>query len=325
MGTKLLIFLAIQAIIHAALNITNAFFQFNIESKLLTTNIQLINGCDLFPYISPIYYCIVHVSIYNITRLNTGYSSWARYIKYTNPKSILKIFSTRRYKKYESITRVYDNQGTVPYFGYIYAFEVALRDFLFHTDLPWFIRTTDDVFFYFPNLAKLMNLLEKKYDPYKDKVIKGHFCGNNFLHGGSGWLLSRKTAEIFYRLLTKEPIKKSIYGDDVCINKYLKQLDIPVKQWNSRAFLGSPFSPSTLDHFINLNFSNLPECKNNVMIRLKDIAIWHAGTKTLYPLIYGNEYMKKMPFNLYGSANSKGQLELCQNANFSDPAFSEDL
>ena len=61
------------------------------------------------------------------------------------------------------------------------------------------------------------------------------------------------------------------------------------------------------------------------MIRLKDIAIWHAGTKTLYPLIYGNEYMKKMPFNLYGSANSKGQLELCQNANFSDPAFSEDL
>ena len=314
-------FFLFQLFILIALNISALYKPKNLVSPIFQ------NNNELYPNFSPTYFCVIQVSRYNITRLDTEYSSWLRYIKYTNKNSVLKIYTTIKNKKYKPLLFSYGDSGYSQIFSLVFAFIDALRDFLHKTNLPWFLRTTDDVFIYFPNFAKLINLLEKKYDPYKDKVIKGHLCSNHYLHGGPGWLLSRAAAEKLYDKFTKFPITKveGVIGDDVFLPGYFKTLNISLEQWNSRAFLASPFSNETRDRFINHNFDNLPECKANLMVRMKDVAVWHSGAQTLYQLLYGNEYMKIMPFNLYGSANNQGKLELCQNGKLNDPAFDESL
>ena len=279
---------------------------------------------------SPIYINVLVVSIKNRTRIDTNYKSWGRFIKFTNTNSVYKLSSVMMFRPYYSITNIYGvNQirSDDPKFGYllIEGFQKGLEDFLHNTNLPWYLRTTDDVFVYYPNLANLLNLLEKKYDPYRDYVLKGNYVNPpGFMHGGSGWLLSRKAAQKIYTEMLKQYIINKDRSDDVVVATYFNTLPIPKQQWDSKAFVGTMLSDESQDRFLNYNFTNLPECRGKNNFRVVDVAVWHAQSRILYPLLYGNEYMKILPNNVY-FCQKGNSLILCENCTLQEPSYIDNL
>ena len=306
---------------------------FLIDTKITYKEIERIDinaSRKDYPQSPPIYINVLVVSFKNRTRIDTNYRSWGRFIKYTNVNSIYKISSVFMFPPYRSIIISYainEKRSDNAPFGYllIEGFEKGLRDFLKNTNLPWYLRTTDDVFVYYPNLAKLLYKLEEKYDPYNDYVLKGNYVNPpGYMHGGSGWLLSRKAAQKIYYEMQKQFIVNKDRSDDVVVATYLNTLSIPKKQWNSKAFVGTALNKESENRFLSYNFDDLPKCHGWNQFRVVDVAVWHAQSAILYPLLFGNEYMKILPKNVY-LCTKGNNLNLCANCTLSEPSYIDDL
>ena len=303
----------------------NLFIYLNYGDKTPISGEIISSKSDIYVPAPPVLYSVLVVSEGNRTRLDTNYKTWGRYVQYTNPESVYMPIAKKNFPPYNIINYTVKGKPGNKYHHLIYGFEAALEYFIKNTTLPWFLRTTDDVFIYFPNFANILHLIEERFDPYKDKVVKGHLIKNSYINGGPGWLLSRKAAEVIYNALPIETNPNS--ADDLIIRDYLNLLNISRKSWHSKGFMASRFSNVARDRFANRNFTDLPPCREH-MCRMIDIAVWHAGSKILYPLLFGNEYMKIMPPDMYGYANFWGTLEICKSdqktAGFNTPSYDDD-
>ena len=191
----------------------------------------------------------------------------------------------------------------------LFAFKAGMEDFIENTSLRWFARVVDDEYVDIPNLAKLINEYESKFNPLKDTIIKGHLC-NYFLHGGSGWLLSRKTVQRLLKVWNSIKIDYSKSDDHFAMNYFLKLGVIP-KYMSSSSFLGSYMETNPYDLMLN-KWANITKCpKNTTTIKMSDVAFWHSSQKDLGVLTHGYELLRTMPDFVYGEFSS-GPVNFCK-------------
>ena len=277
-----------------------------------------------FDQFSGVYFASVLVAEYNLSRIYTSYRTYGNSIQYYSKNSRFEVYSKIKVPPWRNKTRKYKQHHPFNIIDLLFGWHQAMIDFIYQTDLPWFLRTTDDVFIYLPNFAKLINLLETIYDPYKDNVLKGHLC-EYFIHGGSGWLLSRHAVQkIMKKYPTLDNFNLSNYGDDVQASFIFEELNIPIFRWNNKAFLGSPATTESLQSFSTGDYSKLSVCDKPIMTRIKDIAVWHCGNQNMECAVHGKEYIENIPENIYAVTDYHGSFDLCKYDNFiQSPIFND--
>jgi GR25 family glycosyltransferase involved in LPS biosynthesis len=137
-------------------------------------------------------------------------------------------------------------------------------------------------------------------------VIKGQLC-HFFLHGGAGWILSRKAAERLLKIWPSIPVDYSI-SDDHYAMKYFIKLGIIKEKMDSKRFFGSLSITNPVDH-ISTNWTGLKECPSPYIIKMSDIVFWHASFPDLRIMINGYELLRSIPDNVYG--NLQHRVRFC--------------
>ena len=263
-----------------------------------------------YPHFSGVYFAVIVVSPQNQTRIETAYRSWGCSIHFFSPESLFIPVSSVTLSKFQDRTLLYTSPSHATRVNtYLYGFKKGMKDFIENTSLKWFIRTTDDVYVNIPNFATLLNELESKYDPLQDKVVKGHLVGS-YLHGGCGWIMSRKAVEEVLKIWDKVNPKHDL-PDDVIASSYFNKAGIDLTLMISKRFLGSPISLSSIELLDHHMWNKIKPCYQEPEFRLNDIAVWHAGSQSMSIVVYGNELMEKMPKQLSGFINSNGKIDLC--------------
>jgi hypothetical protein len=121
-------------------------------------------------------------------------------------------------------------------------FFFALGLFLEISTVNWFWRGTDDSIIIFQNLPKFVALLDRSYDARQTPVVLGHCIdskdeGVPFLQGGSGWVISRRAAELMDPL-RDEFLRRIDSDDDVCLTWVLFRLGLSLMESTSEFFIG---------------------------------------------------------------------------------------
>jgi hypothetical protein len=195
-------------------------------------------------------------------------------------------------------------------------FVFALRFFLQNSDAGWFWRGTDDAVVHFQNLPNFVAYLDDKYDPLKEIVVLGNCIDRDeehggrvyrgFLQGGSGWVLSRRAAELVERMgWTWVP--EIDWADDVIFTRVLERLNLSVFNGTSEFFLGH--DAKDWDRFQIENPGGLPVCpraeeRNAVRCRkftspLRDLVFWHRQWDQMGPRMDDAEAMFRAPPNVH--------------------------
>jgi hypothetical protein len=192
------------------------------------------------------------------------------------------------------------------YLGY-----AAAHRFLNETDLPWFIRTTYDVYLHLPNLIHFINELDLRYDPLRDIVLKGELIerpsgGFAYIHGGPGWIMSRAAVKAYVEL---EKEVEAVYiskgsGDDITIVNFTGRVGLRRKETFSNRFCGLPIRGilDALDEkrdfsLVKENCSTNPEFRQH--IKLKDIAFLHNGQEVNWAVKIGDWLIRNAPDDVY--------------------------
>jgi hypothetical protein len=186
----------------------------------------------------------------------------------------------------------------------------AAHHFLETTWLPWFVRTSYDVWCHFGNLRKLLCDFNSKYDPSRPVVIKGEAFRNDntytWIHGGPGWIMSRRAVEkyIQHEDWMRQLNAQIIVGDDVTIADFAHRLNLTFQDVFSGAFFGGPL---IIDQFLFLNRSfamadikmDCPSTDTwHPFIRAKDVAFYHNGHKINWVNQFGDRLVDEAPHNL---------------------------
>ena len=207
-----------------------------------------------------------------------------------------------------------DISGFLYRLSYYLSYQSAL-DFYDKTSLKLYLRTTYDVFVHIPNLMRFIRNLEKKYDPFRDIVMKADH-NTNFLHGGSGWLMSRAAVS---RLLGMEgemtaKHRKEGCGGDVNIMHILKKLNQSFNDVHAQEFSGWPVLDDSCTPLIRSGFdctSAVKRCSNaHHVSRVRDIAVWHNGREKDYVSAIGRKIIDEapMPFGIEYRAHRCGEF-----------------
>lgn len=209
------------------------------------------------------------------------------------------------------------------YRGFFYLFNKAVEDFL-NTKYQWIYRTTEDCLVDVDLFGKYMENLTSHYSP-STNVIKGHaveFASNMFfIHGGSGWIMSRAAAKAYYdniRILSREYNSNPTSGDDVLIGWFAHHLlNLSFKKIDDPYFLGSPYQNSEVTVVQEKKWNTLPNCTANKILQqkpIKQIIFWHSGRKDNYPMNIGIKAKDVYPPNVYYDQNSNPR-RLCLDRN----------
>jgi len=138
----------------------------------------------------------------------------------------------------------------------------SLQFFLQKTDCDYIIRVTDDVFVNFRELPFFVRDLEKFGDPRTNVVILGqcmHVRGRTLLQGGSGYLFSRRAAEVFLAEAHLLISSIDVYEDWVIastISKIVQNIETAF----SPHFMGHGFNKSDWKKLLSQDFSHFPRC-----------------------------------------------------------------
>ncbi|EAY10711.1 hypothetical protein TVAG_364360 [Trichomonas vaginalis G3] len=198
-----------------------------------------------------------------------------------------------------------------------------LETFLQQNEINWLIRTTDDVHIDQFDMIKYMNDLESMYNPINDTVIRGHFIEPFYLHGGPGWIMSRKACVLTLRYI-KQKIKQSkLYngGDDIFLGYIFKKIFKKSRKIHSYAINGAPLSTEAKKRLAARDFRNLPDCPENVMNHFRNIVINHAGDNSLDVITKRHIFNKIIPDDVYlfVPPERTGEAELCYSKNATIP------
>jgi hypothetical protein len=186
----------------------------------------------------------------------------------------------------------------------------AAYHFLEKTRLPWFVRTSYDVWCHFGNLRRPLDNVSSNYDPVRQVVIKGEaFRGNGtytWIHGGPGWIMSRAAVKKFVEKeqWMRQLDKRRIVGDDVTIADFARSLNLTFDDVFSGAFFGGPL---IIEQFLFLNKSfAMADIKMNCpshgawhpIIPAKDVAFYHNGHKINWVNQFGDRLVDEAPPDL---------------------------
>lgn len=195
------------------------------------------------------------------------------------------------------------------YRGFFYLFNAAVDDFLHNTNFQWLYRTTEDCLVDIDLFNKYMEKLASKYSPLVP-VLKGHAVLYSsklfFVHGGSGWIMSRRAAQIYYDHLQQLQIQYNsnpTSGDDVLFGWFASSfLNLSFQDIDDPYFLGSPYKDFEVNIVRNQKWEKLPNCtrsKIDLMRPIKEIIFWHSGRRDNYPMNIGIKAKDVYPPNVY--------------------------
>ena len=257
------------------------------------------------------------ITTYNLSRIQQQYLYWSNSFKELNFYSQLKVIHNNASGVPGIKDYLYCETPKIPqYKALLFSFYCGLETFI-KSPLRWFFRTTEDVWVNYPYLLDFQNLLEKHYNPYKDLVILGQVCqssilyeGYDFIHGGSGWIISRYAAE---QLLKKKKyflhlILEKGYGDDYATVELRKLFNLSYRNIHISQFLGSPLDDFATNALLNNNYTGVPYCPSSPHqyfpltrkpIPFKKILVWHSGRKDAIVIKSGFKIWAQVPENLY--------------------------
>lgn len=262
---------------------------------------------DLYGNFTPIYMTGMIINIDNISRISDMIKYWGDDFKMLSPASTFRVATPWEliiFPDAKIVTEVRPRISQPQ--QYHYMFEDHLRDFLEHTNLRWFIRTTEDSFTHLKRLPKFISDLEAKYNPLNDIVMEGQvvqLAEGIFIHGGAGWVMSRAAARYYFdnRDEIHDKWLKTGQGDDVLPDVIKTKLGWKTERMCNEAFVGSPVVPEAREQMLKSNYSNLPECPSEVhqksqarpILRLNKTVFWHSSTQMLWTLTDGYRILQE--------------------------------
>jgi len=153
-----------------------------------------------------------------------------------------------------------------------------LKYFLQNTSAAYVLRATDDVYINFDEFPQFLNEVLTKGDPYTTPIIIGHCMhvrGRTLLQGGSGFLISRKAAELI--MLESDQLVASIdMFEDWVIYSTIQRIIKNTSETYSPRFIGHGFSKRDWQLLESQQYEEFPLCPKK---------FWTVSCQSmLYPL-----------------------------------------
>jgi hypothetical protein len=205
-------------------------------------------------------------------------------------------------------------------------FIFGLRLFLSESQADWFWRGTDDTVINFANLPKFVRLLNRRYNPRRDPVVLGHCIsypsGLSFIQGGSGWVISRRAAQMLSSMRDSW-IAGINTSDDAAFARLLGQIGVSLFNTTSEFFLGHDLDRMH-QGVVTHHDMPLPACRDpsglpQRMCRqftapLSDLVFWHEQLRPNFD-IRGTLELAKRVFALPRDVHfwmDGGDVHLCR-------------
>lgn len=146
----------------------------------------------------------------------------------------------------------------------------------------WFYRAMDDTYIRIEKFHKWLNYLDRVYDPLKHilfrSVINIAPDGCGYLHGGTGWLMSRAFLEFHVRRTSLAAIfRESLRQQDDTAESMIiyKMYGNNHWIWNSLNFMGCRCTNcDLLSDPIDLR--KFPRCNTRELSKLRDVVVFHT-------------------------------------------------
>jgi len=152
-------------------------------------------------------------------------------------------------------------------------FVALLKYFVEKTQDDYFFRITDDIFINFNEIYAFLQEVTFIGDPRKNVIVLGqcmHVRNRTLLQGGTGYLFSRRAAEVFLENADEMLRSVDIYEDWVIYSWIQKMIPEPQDTFSWR-FLGHGFSREDRSFLLKKNFSTFPECPTDLSISISCI------------------------------------------------------
>jgi hypothetical protein len=238
----------------------------------------------------------------NLTRIYTSDQVWGSDFAQLSPLSVYTVGSDQSFPNL-TMTIISDA------FDMLSLFADHLEYFLANTTMRWFIRTTEDAFVHLKRLPVMLRDLESRFDPLTDFVFKGQSIGLNpeilYVHGGSGWIMSRFACEFYrdHRTYIHSTLPTLQSGDDVMPSILCSLRHINWTAMEDIRWAGSPLDDEAHQRLVDRNYSNLPICPTAKFQEsqgrpgraLKDLVVWHSGRKEMMTVLAGYRVTAEVP------------------------------
>ena len=258
---------------------------------------------------------VLVVNEFNLSRIFSSYQIWGKDFVQMFPNSNFNIISRRNISSLTKYAKtVFFQENLEDDQNLIFGFSETLSNFCTNTTKLWYIRTTEDTFIDIRHLQSFIDILEQKYSPFNDFIIQGQTCkideDYTFIHGGSGWIMSRKAAcdvnDNMNSFLNEFFQIKS--GDDIITHIIQKYYNLKNEDIKNEAFLGTKLNNKSVQMLINRDYKNISKCmeyfdstyKNplNKPIQLNKIVFWHSGRSDNFPIYDAYDILSTIPDNI---------------------------
>ena len=208
--------------------------------------------------------------------------------------------------QFETYPYVVRSEGSL---NIVFKFFYILKDFLENNNYKYLIRLTDDVFINYPKIEEYLVKLDYLENSRSNNVFIQGCClivGESFiLQGGSGYLLSKKSANAMFQIYT-DIIRVNNNWEDWIISEFLQKLEPDLSLIASKQFLGHGLQQNRFNELQNKQYTNFQSCNlefqyhncykgNNL---LKDLIFFHqAFGYHEFPIL--EQILLEIPNNLY--------------------------
>lgn len=253
-------------------------------------------------------YVVSIVNSPNWIRSTNLWNKWGKQFVKKYPRNEFKFVSFQSNANFSDKLLLLKNVPIRNYRSFYYLFNLAIEDFLKNTKYHWIYRTTEDCLVDIDLFGQYMENITARYSP-SSYVMRGHAVqfSNNlfFIHGGSGWIMSRPAAQIYYNSINKLSRKynsEPTSGDDVLIGWFaINFLNLTFFDIDDPYYLGSPYQDFEIQVVKNKTWNKLPNCsiKYKIQKPIKELIFWHSGRRDNYPMNIGIKAKDVYPPNVY--------------------------
>jgi hypothetical protein len=270
----------------------------------------------------------------NLTRISLARTAWHHDFKSLFPNSIFRVGTENlTSSSIPDTPLISPTRPFIPEHKLLFIFHDHLQAFLSETKFRWFIRTTEDVLVHLKRLPLFIRDLESKYNPLRDNVLLGQAVDISpevtFIHGGSGWIMSRACAEFYVERLAEinRTFISQQHGDDLMPNFFKHMVNLTTEQMTSMAFVGSPMDGKARKRLEIGDYTNLKVCPSlefqkralRMTMYLNQTVFWHSGTNDMMTVTDGYRLLTTVPEWL-GLGHVYGGVTLCRGDIGSDSA-----
>ena len=142
---------------------------------------------------------------------------------------------------------------------------IGINYFIQNSNVGWLARIVDDTWVNVDKIANMLNVLNNEYDPFKDIAIKGSCIDYHpFIHGGSGYVISRKACEI-YNADRYEFNRQLALAEDLHFNLFIERVGLTMNEVTSEFHAGFSFGKQYTDAILNQAYNVIPDCKRFIL------------------------------------------------------------